>query len=115
MGGRGASSSSNSTMSYEQAIKMRESMPMSFEWNKVMDVFERKTVNGREATAVYSQSITKGLETISKQNETSVIVDYGSLNRAEKKLEGLGFKIAKRTPITKNLQKWSKVYLYIKK
>ena len=109
MGSRGATSSQGNTMSYEDAIKIREKLPITYEWNKVMDVFEKRTVNGREATAVYSQSITKGLENISRQNETSVIVDYGMLNRAEKKLEALGFKIAKRTPITKNLQKWSKV------
>lgn len=121
MGGRGASSSNAKVNTEKQSewarlIGVRAKLPQTFSWDKVMGVFDRGTLpSGREWSRVSTQKITKGLEMISRNNETVVEVDYGMYKRAKKKLQDLGFKIVGESETTPDMQKWNKVLLHIKK
>lgn len=95
-------------LSYENAIRIREKLPVNFNWNKTMTIFDN-----RNGESVQTTNITKGLELISQQDETTVIVDYGSLKNAVNKLEKLGFEV-KQSKVS-NPSVTTSVILHLKK
>lgn len=110
MGGRGASSETSTKIaSYESLTSLRSQKGMtSISFDKTITISDGKYVP-------QTYNVSKGFDRISQFNEAVAEVDKGMLEKREKQLKEMGFKIKSRTSYSKNDPPYKRILLHIKK
>lgn len=106
----GASSeTSTKTASYESLTSLRSQRGMaSISFDKTITISD-----GKYAPQTYN--VSKGFDRISQFKEAVAEVDKGMLEKREKQLKEMGFKIKSRTSYSKNDPPYKRILLHIKK
>ena len=110
MGGRGASSENNTkVISYQDMLINNQNVIYTLSMDKTVTIFETRGVFESVKTLPYNKV------DYTKIDEAIVQVDKGMLQKREKQLKELGYKIKERTAYNKSDKPYTKILLHIKK